>query len=305
MILNKIMPFTLSPPSTYYGMAVAHARERFNVCVVQKDGQQSIKKNDGLSWREDQPQDMRLCVSRLVRTIGEVAKLQIQAQEHLPSDFWYSMQILTGFHDTPEDFLDLELSKTEMFPETQIPGTESTKEEKGRKLIYNRVLGEIEAGRIQDFPFGTALGQYFLPEHEEEANFLAQEIKPVYERAVKGDEIAMITMKLYGVYIICNAVKYTRKLGIDVSLIKLSERVGEYLNLPEVITAMNEELRRQGLDPDTIKIKFSSEGKSDYYFDVLSPNMEARIKEHKLLLEQLKKDPETIRILRFLETISN
>ena len=278
------MSFALQPSNAYYGIAAAHVKNRFNVCVLEKKGREEIKKSSELSWNEDDPKDIDGCLNRLVSTICEVSRLQRLAQAHLPYDLWFKMTILTGLHDTPTDFIDLELSRKSIFnKDGKRPDVKLTKDQKENYLVYQRILEAITLGVIKDFPFEIGNGNYLLNTGNNQSELEAL-IRPVYEKALAGDNTAMLALKLYAATLIRSIVVSSKVKG-EISFIQLIEGVGEYFNLPEVLEAMREELRKLGLDPNKIEIKFPSNERSDYYFNVLKPNMEAEIRNHESRLE--------------------
>lgn len=305
----------LSPLNAYYGMAIAHARQCFSVCVAKDTGQ--VKKDEKLSWKENNPQDINFCISRLLNTIGEVAKLQLQEQSHLPSDFWYSIPFVIGLHDTPEDYIDSELSQIKIYPETQPEDIKNIKEEKGRRLVYNKLLGIIETGEIDDFPFSTSLGIYYSPNKNDliaAIESVEGTLKNLYEEVARNDELSnmsMLGLQMFAKQYIQAAIQQMNETTIQIGLhddrslsfIQLPHGIGEYLNLPEVIVVMKNELKKQGLDPDKIEIKFPTEEKSDFYFNVLKPNMEHGVNEHKKLLQGLNDNPLLLKLFQFAQSL--
>jgi hypothetical protein len=275
------MSLNLSPPNAYYGLAVAHVQNCVNVCVLKKEhGQSQIVKNDELSWREEDPKDLGHCYDEILGTIQDVSRLQTAAQAHLHPCLRFEMNILSGMHDTPSEFIDSELSRIKIYPETVSPIAFSTKERKAGTLIHNRILAAIEAQQIEDFLFGTEVGTYSFPD-KEGFEKVSSDLKALHEQAVKGDLVSMFGLKLYGIRTVKNSVKHLRDSSPlnQLAFIQLLPGIGEYLNLPEVIAEMRAEIRRQGLDPDMVDIKFPSDERSDYYFNVLRPVMDVGIRE--------------------------
>jgi len=277
----------LEAPAKYYGIASAHFGRRFNVCVLKQEGDNEITKDEDLSWREEGDFDttqLSAHINRFARTAISIGGKESKLQEDVP--FKYSIPILVSLHSTPGDLIDQMISDARLPDklEREIP-TPTSKEEKGQYLLHRKIMHAIDSGQVDDFDFTTLTGNVALPGETNNSLALRQleiELRSLHQKVITGDRHSMTQLKFLGAKILLQQINSERlnSLGGDLSFIQFSHPCFEYLNLPEVVESMKDVLLAQGLDPDKIDIKFPSDPKNDYYFNVLRPEVERRIATH-------------------------
>ena len=287
---------SLTSPSAYYSLASAHVGPVFTACVLKKEGDGEIVKDKELSWEKPGVRDYKASreqIDRLAETIMELGKKQTELQSHLPQGIRYSPDFLVSLHSTPEEVIN------DFLVQLNLQTGANTKEERGVHLIYGMLLKAIEAGIIEDFEFDLSSGQILRGgiNGSDEIIALGKELQAFNEKAREGNELSMSALQLVAGTLILEDIKRQKELSGPMSFIKFDDPITEYLNLPEVVQFMKSVLKKNGLDPEKIDIKFPSDPRDDYYFNVVRPKMESKIKAHNATLQKLAKYEDLLRLI--------
>ena len=256
-----------------YGIAASYYLGRFNCCVMlKKNLEADVEKieNKDLSFSVTNRDEVFNATDKFLGSIKQAVLLQKKANEQFGNDS-YVMPVGIAWPGM-EGWKD----QIEIASLNDLKQAVSGREYKDGEVFITNLLWKIydennNTARIN--PMRGILRRLEIDTFRSEVfERQAQELKPLFEKANKGDAVALQAL--------CEKAKFIAGLR---ALSSLSRRADTrffmfdaphhvYLNLPkvrEVLKSTLEEILKK-----KVSVKFPGDGKSDHFFNVVMPMME-------------------------------
>lgn len=293
-------------PSKYYSLAAAYVKDKFNVCVLSATSDGEIKKESSASWFLEGDVNQREAIYALRDTSLFLGDAQRKEQQQLSPSLIYYPSLLVALHSADEPLVDQMDSEIILPPEKEaMYGARTSKEMKAMYLVDRLIQRSIMDGVVENFRYKNNVGDA-LVFNDKEID-VAQELKWKklnHAYLNDGDSNALDELKR----IAEDQVEIAYKLNLlyqggDLQFLQFSLPHTEYLNIPEVVDHMKSVLLTKGCP--AVDIKFPSDERSDYYFNVLRPYMESEIRLQREKIDFANENPEYFKLEKALDGLSD
>lgn len=246
-------------------------RHLLNMCVIENEpgSTESMTKNPDRSWKVTHVDEMHDGFERILTTAADVVSDQKRSNALTGRD--YKTQIIVGWPgDEKVQGVDaFKRAAAEQSPPCTL------------KFLLRAAIHNACTAVDPQYPFGAVDGSAFYSHVEQLDNLDPTDLIALHDAAVAGDSIALAELIRRAVLITQFSIQdYREKGGADtIVYLNIAVDLCRYIDLPEVVTAMEATLRSmQNIPPETtVRVAFPHSTSNDQFFDITRSKMHLEI----------------------------